>query len=78
MTTQTHVITFTVNGEPVETSEKELTVREILVLAKLDPETHYLVEKKGEGQEIDRRGVVSDGERDGARDILLGGLVGDG
>jgi hypothetical protein len=55
MTTQTHVITFTVNGEPVETAEKELTIRDILVLAKLDPETHYLLEKKGQGQEIEHR-----------------------
>ena len=55
MTTQTHVVTFTVNGEPVETTEKELTVREILTLANLDSETHYLVEKKGQGQEIEHR-----------------------
>lgn len=39
-------IHFTVNGRPVETDAKELTVRQILLLAGLDPDTHYLVEKK--------------------------------
>lgn len=44
---QHHVIEFTVDGEPVETTERELTPREILTLAGLDPGQHYLVLVKG-------------------------------
>jgi hypothetical protein len=42
-----HVIEFTVDGEPIETTERELTPREILTLAELDPAQHYLVLVKG-------------------------------
>jgi hypothetical protein len=42
-----HTIEFEVDDEPVETTEKELTPREILQLAKLDPAQHYLVLVKG-------------------------------
>ncbi len=48
-------ITFTVNGIPITTTERVLTVRTILSLAELDPETHYLVEKHGEGKETEHR-----------------------
>jgi hypothetical protein len=55
MNTNAHAVTFTVNGESVETTERELTVRQILILATLDPEIHYLVEKRGHNQEIEHR-----------------------
>lgn len=45
-----HVITFTVDGEPVETTERELTAVEIMQLASVDPETHYLKEIRGQRQ----------------------------
>jgi hypothetical protein len=48
-------IKFTVNGTSVETDQHELTVRQILVLAGLDPETHYLVEKVSEEHEVEYR-----------------------
>jgi len=50
-------IAFTVNGTPVETTEAELTVRRILELAGLDPATHYLVEKHGQGKETEHRNL---------------------
>lgn len=37
-----HVIHFKVDGEDVETTEKDLTVRAIIGLANEDPDTHYL------------------------------------
>ncbi len=46
---------FTVNGVPVETAEANLTVAQILTLASLEAATHYLVEKRGEGREIEHR-----------------------
>ena len=39
-------IHFTVE-EPVETTEKELSVRKILEYATVDPNTHYLIELEG-------------------------------
>jgi hypothetical protein len=36
------VVTFKVDDEELETTKKKLTVREILVLAEEDPETHFL------------------------------------
>ena len=53
-----HQITFTVNGIPITTTERTLTVREILTRAELDPETHYLVEKHGEGKETEHRDLT--------------------
>lgn len=50
-------LTFTVNGQPVETAEQSLTIRAILALAELDPEAHYLVEQHGEGKEIEYRNL---------------------
>ncbi|MGD0713953.1 MAG: multiubiquitin domain-containing protein [Gaiellaceae bacterium] len=41
------VIQFKVDDEDVETTERELTPREILGLAGLDPDQHYLVLVKG-------------------------------
>ena len=42
-----HVIHYTVDGVAQETTKPELTVREILVHAALDPANHYLVELRG-------------------------------
>jgi uncharacterized protein YabE (DUF348 family) len=53
-------ITFTVNGKTVETTEHTLTVRRILELAGLDPNTHYLVEKHGDGKETEYRDLNAD------------------
>lgn len=50
-------ITFTVNGQPVETTERSLSIRAILTLAELEPEAHYLVEQHGEGREIEYRNL---------------------
>lgn len=47
---QDHVIVFTVDGEPVETTSKVLTANGILTLAGLDPILHYLVEVRGRQQ----------------------------
>ena len=38
-----HEIEFTVDGEDIETTQRKLTPREILALAELDPDQHYLV-----------------------------------
>lgn len=48
-------ILFTVNGRPIQTVYHELTVRQILELAGLDPETHYLVEKAATDHEVEHR-----------------------
>jgi hypothetical protein len=45
-----HVIRYTVDGVLQETRKSELTVREILVHAGLDPANHYLVELRGSHQ----------------------------
>ena len=37
-----HSITFTVDGEPVTTTEDKLTPNQILQLARIDSSTHYL------------------------------------
>ena len=39
--------TVTVDGEPVEIPRKGVTPRLVLQLAGLDPETRYLIEKRG-------------------------------
>ena len=44
-------ITFTVDGEPVTTTEEHLTANQILSLAGIDPATNYLVRVKGREQE---------------------------
>ena len=44
---KTHEIEFKVDDEILETSERELTPRQILELAELDPSQHYLVLVKG-------------------------------
>jgi hypothetical protein len=43
-------ITFTVDGEPVQTRERRLTPNQILGLAGIDPASHYLVQVKGRQQ----------------------------
>lgn len=45
-----HVTEFTVDGETVETTEHELTPVQIMQLAGVDPETHYLKEIQGQHQ----------------------------
>lgn len=42
-----HETEFTVDGEELKTTERELTPRQILELAELDPTQHYLVLVKG-------------------------------
>ena len=42
-----HSIEFTVDGEAVTTRSSDLTPRQIMALAKVDPTTHYLVEIEG-------------------------------
>jgi hypothetical protein len=50
-------VTFTLDGEPVTTTEKDLTPNQILALAGIDPATHHLVEVKGRYQySYERRG----------------------
>jgi hypothetical protein len=44
-------ITFTVDGEPVTTTEEHLTANQILSLAGIDPATNYLVRVSGREQE---------------------------
>lgn len=39
--------TVTLDGEPVEVPRKDVTARDILVLAGLDPTQRYLIEKHG-------------------------------
>lgn len=43
-------ITFTVDGEPVTTSEERLTANQILGLAGIDPAANYLVQIRGREQ----------------------------
>lgn len=45
-----HQIHFTVDGEELETKERELSPHEILGLAGIDPATHYLVQIQGRHQ----------------------------
>ena len=44
------VFNYTVDGEPQTTTEHQLTVRQILSNAGIDPQTHYLVEIQGNHQ----------------------------
>jgi hypothetical protein len=43
-------IAFTVDGEPLTTSDPTLTPRQIMTLAGVDPDANYLVEVKGRHQ----------------------------
>jgi hypothetical protein len=43
-------ITFTVDGETVQTRERRLTPNQILGLDGIDPASHYLVQVKGRQQ----------------------------
>lgn len=43
-------ITFTVDREPVTTTEEHLTANQILALAGVDPATNYLVQVRGREQ----------------------------
>jgi len=45
------LITFTVDGEPVTTTEEHLTANQILSLAGIDPAANYLVRVRGREQE---------------------------
>lgn len=45
-----HEIHFEVDGEPIETTEHELTPVQIMQLAQVDPSTHYLKEIRGDQQ----------------------------
>ncbi len=49
----THVIHFSLDDEPQETTERVLTPRQIMANAKpapVDPNTHYLVQIEGQHQ----------------------------
>lgn len=48
--TRTHLIEFTVDGERVTTTMRELTPVQIMQLAGVDPSTHYLKEIRGHRQ----------------------------
>lgn len=51
--THTHVIRYTLDDEPQETTEKVLTPRQIMERARpkpIDPNTHYLVQLEGHHQ----------------------------
>lgn len=45
-----HMFEYTVDGEAQQTSSHELTARQILVSAKLDPAQRYLIELHGKEQ----------------------------
>ena len=45
-----HVIQYTVDGEPQETTERELTPRQIILNARLNPDERYLVKIEGRQQ----------------------------
>jgi hypothetical protein len=47
---RSHVIDFEVDGDRLDTTERQLTPRQILKLAKIDPATHYLVQIQGRHQ----------------------------
>lgn len=44
-------VTITIDGEEYNVAKEEMTVRELLVLAGLDPEASYLILLHGEGQQ---------------------------
>lgn len=44
-------IKYEVDGEPQQTTDRVLTASVILVNAKLDPSTHYLIQIEGQHQE---------------------------
>jgi hypothetical protein len=54
-----HVTTFFVDNEPLTTTEKSLTVKEILEKAKLDSANHYLIELRGDHQ-IDHKDLTEE------------------
>jgi hypothetical protein len=56
---QQHEIEFTVDGEPVRTTEHQLTPVQIMELAGVDPATHYLKEIRGQ-QQISYRDTPND------------------
>ena len=45
-----HVINYTVDGEPQQSTERKLTPRQIITKAGLNPEERYLVEIQGKHQ----------------------------
>ncbi len=47
MTSAVHTFTITVDGEPLEVPEHELTPAEIMRRAGIDAATHYLIEIEG-------------------------------
>ena len=50
VTAEQHLIHFEVDAEHLETTDKTLTVAQVLELAHLDPATHYLIEIDGQHQ----------------------------
>lgn len=54
-----HVTTFFVDTETLTTTEKSLSVKEILEKAELDPATHYLIELRGDHQ-IDHKDLTEE------------------
>ncbi|MHB8459725.1 MAG: hypothetical protein ACYDAK_02915 [Candidatus Limnocylindrales bacterium] len=46
-----HTTDFTVDGEELTTTERELTPRQIMEMASIDPQAHYLVQIEGRHRE---------------------------
>jgi|HubBroStandDraft_4_1064222.scaffolds.fasta_scaffold1937012_1 hypothetical protein len=62
------IIHYKVDGEPQKTTERVLTARQILVAAKLNPETQYLIQLEGHEQisykdDPDKKIEMHDGQR---------------
>ena len=56
-----HLFRYTVDGDPQETGEHELKVRQILTSAGLTPpEDYYLLEMKGKGGKDERHDSLDD------------------
>lgn len=47
---QAHTFAITVDGDELSIAEHELTPRQIMKRAGIDPDTHYLVELRGDQQ----------------------------
>jgi hypothetical protein len=46
-------ITIEIDGDPFEVEDREMTLTELLALVDLDPDQSYLIEQKGQGQEVE-------------------------
>ncbi len=53
-----HEIEFTVDGEELETTARELTANQILEMAGIDPANHYLIKVDGREQDPIKDGAT--------------------